>query len=139
MCDNAAAVAPHIASAPPSSPALFVSNKPASCSCCPPVADTLSQWGEMLILTPSVKPEPHLFILKNPFPPSLWLIYLQQTSCHHRPPSLYFVCAAVVLPPESPPLPRTHPENNITSLSCASLPSVFIAVSFPDSAHRGAR
>lgn len=142
MCDNAAAVAPHIASAPPSSPALFVSNKPASCSCCPPVADTLSLWGEMLILTPSVKPEPRLFISKNPFPPSLRLIYLQQTSCHHRPPSLYFVCAAVVLPPESPPplpLPRTHPENNITSLSCASLPSVFIAVSFPDSAHRGAR
>lgn len=125
------ATTPRLASAPPSSPAPFVSNKPASCSRCPPVADTLSQWGEMLILTPSVKPEPCLFISEkiHSLHHSGWFT-CKQTSCHHRPPSLYFVCAAVVLSP---------PENNITSLSCASLPSVFIADSFPDSAHRGAR
>lgn len=113
-------------------PALLVYNKLASCSCRPPVADTLSQRGEMLILTPSVRVGPRLFISKiHSLHHSGWFT-CSKTSCH-QPSSLYFVCASCA-PPSSLLPPPFQPENNITSRPASRLRASLL--SFPDTTHR---
>lgn len=67
---------------------------------------------------------------KNPFAPSLQLIYLQQNLLSPAAVSFYFVCTPL-------PLPPTPSWKQYYLPSCISFRSLFIADAFPDTTHCG--